>query len=164
MSLLNELQRKQLEKQLEFLLQRKAKADALPEEEKQKWAKEYQKLVNEIAQIRRLLGDELDLKTALEALVQTLKDLSIKINYKEIYPKTDEFFKAYPEIEEKLRKAWDRVEYGLKNRFKDEFEQGLKEVCTIFEKIAQRLREESEFGYNFYVYDEGEKTCLGKSL
>lgn len=155
--MLNELQRKQYEKQLEILLQRKAKADALPEEEKKKWEKEYQKLLNEIAHIKKLLGDEFDLETALDKLIKTLRELSIRINYSEIYPKTEEFFEAYPDIAAKIQKAWDKVEYGLKHKFKDEFETGLKEVCESFELVAKKIREEKEFGFNFYVYDEGEK-------
>ncbi len=158
--MLNELQRKQYEKQLEYLLQRKAKADALSPEEKKKWAKEYQKLLDEIARIKKLLGDELDLETALNKLVTTLRELSIRVNYREIYPNTEEFFKAYPDIVEKIQRAWDRVEYGLKHRFKDEFEAGLKEVCDGFELVVKRMKEEREFGFNFYVYDEGEE--IGK--
>lgn len=117
-----------LQKQLEHLLERKKKADALPPVEKKKWKAEIDKLNNQIAAIQKQLGiNVFDEANAIMLFNDALKELTTICHFGD---DTQNFWRMYPEHDA----ATSEAELKINTAFKNEDMLAFKEAVTEFKQ------------------------------
>lgn len=127
---MTKINKKKLNIEKEYLEGRKAKAEALPKEQFEKWQDEYQKICDRLEEIYQ------QLEASIVRRVDRICEESAKLMEGRTAASIDTYLATNPGIRQETRDAYEGLHPLLESGSDEEFEQELSKYIELWRKVV----------------------------